>query len=107
MKNLLDTIRTKQKTRHGIIDYTSKKQVIFYDLTHDNNPQLRLLIAIWRSDDDTEYTRFSVYARMEYPSIKLPEPIVIPSNSILNEIDKPETSVGCRMKKINLSTNLE
>lgn len=107
MSSLLDTIETKQKTRQGIIDFATKKQVIFYDLTHNNDPRLRLLVALWRSDDDTEYTRFSIYAKMEYPSISLPEPMVLPINAILNDIDVPEVKIGCDMKRVSISTNSE
>lgn len=107
MRSLLDTIETKQKTRQGVIDYANKKQVIFYDMTHNNDPQIRLLVALWRSDNETEYTRFSIYARMEYPSIRLPEPVVVPSNAILNDIEIPEVSVGCDIKRVSLSSDPE
>lgn len=104
MKSLLDSIETKQKTRQGIIDYANKKQVIFYDLTHNNDPHLRLLVALWRSDDETSYQRFSIYVRMEYPSVRLPEPMVLPLNAVLNDIDLPDVTLGCQMKRVSLPT---
>lgn len=107
MRSLLDTIETKQKTRQGIIDYANKKQVIFYDLTHNNDPQLRLLVTLWRSDDETEYTRFSIYARMEYPAIRLPEPMVVPMSAILNEIEVPEATAGCDVRRVSISPDSE
>lgn len=83
--NLLDTIKTKQKERYGVVDYTTKKYVIFYDLTHFHEPSIRMLILLWRINSDN--MRFSVYCKTFFPDIEIPEPVVIPHLGIENKDD--------------------
>lgn len=80
---LLDKIKTKEKTHNGIIDFITKKYLIFYDLSNNESTALRIVVIAWRSE--TNDMRFSVYSKINFPDFELPEPIIIPIVAITNK----------------------
>lgn len=100
--NLLDTIKTKQNEHMGVIDYASKKYVIFYDLTHCFDPAMRMLIILWRLNE--ENYRFSVFCKTMFPDIDIPDPIVIPHLGIENRDDMKIAYVATKTKFKSISS---
>ena len=96
---MLDRIETKEKVRTGIIDYVNKKQVFFYDLTHNNDEGIRILITMWYLYGCE--MRFSIFAGSHAPEVKLPPLSVVAMNSILNkeELEVPEYDYSIKMTK--------
>lgn len=78
-KNLLDTIETDEKTMTGIVDYTNKKHVIFYDFTNNDQPEYVLLVISWKLSNNN--TRFSVFKNIYFPHLKI-DAIVINKKTI-------------------------
>lgn len=87
MNNLLDEIVTKEKTYHGVIDYTNKKHIILFDTTKNDTPEIVLLILSWKLTNPD--MRFSVYKDIFFPDIKIPI-IMMPTKNILSPLPVPE-----------------
>jgi hypothetical protein len=102
--SFLDVVKTKQKTRLGVIDYCNKKQIIFYDFTHDQTPNLRIMLLLWWAGDSA-FNRFSIFSQMNFPQIRLPEPIIIPISAITNDVDLSINETGGLSEKV--SSNLK
>lgn len=100
MRSLLDKIKTKQKTHYGVIDFVTKKQVIFYDFTHDSTPALRLLVLSWRTDTEEQPDRFSVYCMLNYPDFRLPPPLIVPVSLIVEKGAPKPTRLSSTVKKV-------
>lgn len=81
MKNqLYDTVETDDNIHMGVIDYVSKRQVIIYDITKIESVNLRMAIIEWRMNH--YHIRFSIFMKQYFPSIVLPDPIIIGTNGI-------------------------
>lgn len=96
---MLDIIKTKEKVRTGIIDYANKKQVFFYDLTHNNDEGIRILITMWYLYGCE--ARFSIFAGSHAPEVKLPPMSVVPMSSVLNkeDLEIPDYDYSIKMTK--------
>lgn len=66
---------------YGIMDYVSKKHVYFFDFSQTSNPDLTLVVMLWRCLNDAN-KRFSVYATVNFPQIELPQANLIHRNHI-------------------------
>jgi hypothetical protein len=64
----------------GIIDYTTTKQLYFFDFTNEMNIDYVLLSIMWKGNYD--HMRFSVFCTIQYPGIRLPNVILIPHNLV-------------------------
>lgn len=65
----------------GIIDYTTTKQLYFFDFTNnEKNIDYILLSIMWKGNYD--HLRFSVFCTIQYPDIRLPNVILIPQNLV-------------------------
>ena len=92
---LLDVIELKDgRTLRGIVDYSSTKQLYFFDFTQELDIDFILLAILWKGNSNG--MRFSVYSTINYPTLKLPRAILIPvsnivsSNQEYNQFDKPK-----------------
>jgi hypothetical protein len=88
-ENLLDTITTTDGVYHGVIDYSNKKHVTFYDLSNNNCPDIILLVMSWRMS--TQNLRFSIFKAMYYPETDIGV-ILIPRRSIVSSSVNIETT---------------
>jgi hypothetical protein len=68
-EDLLDVIQVGNKTYKGIIDYSTTKHHIFYDLTNNDNPKVSMMIIIWRTYFD--HLRFSVFKSMYFAGMDI------------------------------------
>lgn len=79
--HLLDIIITKDgKKFSGIIDYTTTKQLYFFDFTSESEIDYLLLAIMWRGNNNN--LRFSVYTTIHYPDVKLPQAKLLPISNI-------------------------
>lgn len=80
---LLDEIHlTNDSVIHGIIDYRHKKFTHFFDVGKEDDPNITLLVLIWRVGYSD--MRFSVFCNMYYPSFDLP-PVKLIHHSNIKE----------------------
>lgn len=102
MHDLLDRIETKQKVRYGVVDYANKKQVFFYDFTHNLDPNIRLLLTLWRTNDDPYLDRFSIFAKINFPHLILPEVSIVTKNAIIgnDSLGEMESKAGITFKRV-------
>lgn len=100
--NLLDIIETEEKVYNCVIDYISKRQIIFYDLTGYNDATIRLLLIKWKMNFPN--LRFSIFKSIYYPNIALNTPVVLSLKSVkyCNRCIKP-TKPKRSVIKINKS----
>jgi len=78
---ILNKITTKtDKTYIGIIDYTTKKHLYFFDFTNEPNVDYTLLTIMWKGN--SAGMRFSVFCAIHYPTIELPNVVIVPYNNI-------------------------
>lgn len=103
-KPLLDEVEMKEKTRYGVIDFSNKKQIFFYDLTNDSNPDIRLMLMWWRISQPE--SRFGEFCAENAPQINLPPMSVILKKGILNldDLDIPENSKKVTSRSIQRKT---
>lgn len=81
-KNIFDKVITESGTEYvGIIDYSNKKNVIFYDLSNHNDPDIVLIVISWRLTYSN--MRFSVFVDIFYPNTKI-DAVLIPKKHITN-----------------------
>lgn len=101
VENLLDRIETKEKVRYGIIDFVSKKQIIFYDLSNNDSLSLRIAILSWRLYGE-EKERFSHFCKTNFEDFPIPSPIIIPILSISNKenIDLQPTNLNKKVRNV-------
>lgn len=103
--NLLDRLETKQKEFIGVIDYSTKKFIIFYDTSHCHDPSIRMLAILWRVQDTG--LRFSMYCKMYYPEIVLPDPVMIPKLGLVDRdaeiVVSYDTPIKPRVKSVRLN----
>jgi hypothetical protein len=79
-EHVLDTIETENKVFTCIVDYVTKRQVMIYDLTNENDPLFRLIAIKWKL---YHYDmRFSIFKSKFFPTVKLPNVIVVNKGSI-------------------------
>ena len=76
---VLDELELEDKTVKGIIDFSSTKHVIFYDLTNNNDPDITLMTIIWRLYHDT--MRFSIFKSTYFQNVDI-VPVMISKKSI-------------------------
>lgn len=89
-ESLLDSITTTDGVYHGVIDYSNKKHVTFYDLTNNTCPDLILVVTSWRMS--TQGMRFSIFKALYYPDFDI-DVILIPRRSIIDSSVNIETTV--------------
>ena len=92
---LLNTIELKDgRILTGIIDYSTKKQLYFFDFTNEENMDYILLSMLWKGNKPE--LRFSVFCVIHYPAIELPKAKLIPVSNIkyinadIPDYDKPK-----------------
>ena len=87
-RKILDKIVTEDFTMTGVIDTPTKKHVIFYNMTNNDNSDLSMGIIVWRSFYSN--IRFSVFIAKYLPNLPYPEPICIPKKMIISPIIEEE-----------------
>lgn len=80
---VMDTIATNKKTYVGVIDFSTTKHIMFYDLTNNNDPDLITMVILWRSYYSD--MRFSVFKATYCDNIDIGSPIMINKKTIKNE----------------------
>lgn len=96
--NLLDQIELKtEKVKMGIVDFKNNKFVHFFDLSTTNDPNLIIIVIIWRLKYDT--MRFSVFCSKFFPNISIPDVTLINMNSIEEINTRTPVSVNENVKK--------
>jgi len=66
--DLLDVIHVGNRTYKGIVDYATTKHYVFYDLTNNDDPNVSMIVIIWRSYFN--HMRFSVFKSIHFPSCR-------------------------------------
>lgn len=84
---IFDTIQTSQKEYKGVIDYSNKKHVFFYDMTNNTDPDAVLVVISWRLT--YKKMRFSVFKDIFFPNTPI-DAILLPKKAIVNDIDTPD-----------------
>ena len=74
--SILRKIKLNNKTEYkGIIDYTTSKHYVFYDMTNNNDPQISLAIVVWQAN--FSHMRFSVFKSIHLPQVEVPKPYLL------------------------------
>lgn len=68
-EDLFDKLIIDDKEYKGIVDYVSKKQVMFYDFTNSDSCAITLLIILWKTTDPNE--RFSIFQAKNFPHVNI------------------------------------
>lgn len=68
-EDLFDKIIIEDKEYKGIVDYVTKKQIMFYDFTNSDACAIALLVILWKTSDPTE--RFSVFQAKNFPLVNI------------------------------------
>lgn len=96
---VLDSITINGKNREvlkGIIDFSNPNFIHFFDLSGDETGELMVLAVKWRIHKS--HLRFSVFCAMYYPSIRLPNILLINKKNVSisspSEIHKQKEKVG-------------
>jgi len=100
---LLDVIQTQDIYYKGIVDFCTKKQVIFYDFGSNHNAPELLAIAIhWKME--YPMLRFSVFKAKFYPHVAIQPPVVIAKKAITDSYKElGQTSFERKTKRITSS----
>ena len=86
---VLDVITTSEREYKGIIDYSTTKHYTFFDLSNNDNPNLSMMIIIWRMY--YSHIRFSVYRTLYFGHYQIDEPILIPKKSVISYTSSKES----------------
>jgi len=94
---LLDEIVTEEEVYNGIIDYTNKKHIVFFDTSKNDSPDVVLLVISWRCTYQYKM-RFSIFKDIFFPDIDIPV-ILIPKKNVISGIDKDVVSSPSTTRK--------
>lgn len=78
---ILDELEVGDRTIKGIIDYTTTKHFIFYDLEKNTDPDVSMMVIIWRLYYDN--IRFSIFRSTYFPNIDI-SPTMISKKGVKN-----------------------
>lgn len=79
-ENLLDIIKTENKTYVGVIDYVSTKHVTIFDMTNNYDSELSMAVIIYKMY--FSYMRFSVYKAKYFAHYDINEPLMVNKKNI-------------------------
>lgn len=93
---ITDTITTDSKTYVGIIDYATTKHVMFYDFSQNNNPDIIMMLIVWKSYFSS--LRFSVFKSLYFDHFDIGSPIMINKKTIKSNtghipVSKPKRKI--------------
>lgn len=104
--SILRKIRLSGKKEFkGIIDYTTSKHYVFYDLTNNNDPSVSMAIVIWQSN--FSHMRFSVFKSIHLPTVEVPKPYLLRKKDVEAIDERPlpdQTKIRRSVSRIDLTT---
>ncbi len=99
---LLDEIHLKDRTLTGVVDYVTTKNIIFYDISMNDNPEVIKMLLLWRMF--YTHIRFSVFKELYFHKTIMSSPNLINRKKIVSpsftSINKPNRSVKHLTKKL-------
>lgn len=98
---LLDEIQLKDRVLTGVVDYVTTKNIIFYDITMNDDPEVIKLLLMWRMF--YTHMRFSVFKELFFAHVSMRKPNLVNRKKIVHpsfqKIDKPSRTVRRLTKK--------
>lgn len=105
-ETLFDKITINNKELKGIIDYVTKKQVLFYDFTNVDSCAITLLVMEWKTNAPEE--RFSIFAAKNFPLINIGNVSIVQRKHVTindgEDLDIDEPSIDNKIR-IKISPN--
>ena len=80
-EQIFDIVETENQVYTCVVDYISKRQVIIYDLTPETDHIFRLIVINWKLS--FFHLRFAVFKELYFPTVPMPNPIILNINSIV------------------------
>jgi len=74
-KSIMDVVEVSGRTLVGVVDFSTPKHIIFYDLTTNENPEIRLVVIIWKLY--FSHKRFSVFKSQFFPQVDMGSPVLL------------------------------
>jgi hypothetical protein len=74
-KNVMDVVVVEERELVGVVDFSTPKHIIFYDLTTNENPEVRLVVIIWKLY--FSHKRFSIFKSQFFPQVDIGTPILL------------------------------
>jgi len=88
--DLLDVIHVGNKTYKGIVDYATTKHYVFYDFTNNNDPNITMIVIIWRTYFN--HIRFSVFKSIHFPDAEVGNSFLLRKKEVVSEHKLPNTT---------------
>lgn len=88
--DLLDVIHVGSRTYKGIVDYATTKHYVFYDLTNNDDPNISMIVIIWRSYFN--HMRFSVFKSIHFPHAEVGNSFLLRKKEVTSEQKLPNMS---------------